>query len=305
MKTEDQASFHRRSSSIINKALPPAPPEFPSATQALINTLASQPNPEDKAWFLSRWTFSWVAGLARLGNKTLFKQEFHPLVSKDDDIAKTYPILEKAYNANPDASIIKAIKSAYGGMMCFIIFLDILKVLMDSGIILIMYFVVKKTQDDEKLAPEERDMYMYVGLFCGILGCQFGSALFYNYLSYWVNKTALRISSSISYMIYQKILDVSTLNPSAHSEGSIINHIQVDCVKLNNVAVGAIIAGVDSIFQMCFALTFGVFIFGWVFLVFPGVYFFFSMMSMLIMKIYIKNPKTPKPQNPVSLNSSE
>jgi ATP-binding cassette subfamily C (CFTR/MRP) protein 1 len=90
-------------------------------------------------------------------------------------------------------------------------------------------------------------------------------------------------------MIYQKILDVSTLNPSSHSEGSIINHIQVDCVKLNSTAVSAIISGVDSIGQMVFALTFGVFIFGWVFLVFPGVYFFFSMMSMLIMKIYIKN----------------
>jgi len=52
-------------------------------------------------------------------------------------------------------------------------------------------------------------------------------------------------------MVYEKILKISTLNPSEHNEGSIVNHINVDAVKFKD-AVGILVYGVDCFWQLVF-----------------------------------------------------
>jgi len=89
-------------------------------------------------------------------------------------------------------------------------------------------------------------------------------------------------------MVYEKILKISTLNPSEHNEGSIVNHINVDAVKFKD-AVGILVYGVDCFWQLVFGLAFGFYLYGWLLLVLLGTFMFFTVAGTFIFKFYLQN----------------
>jgi len=99
------------------------------------NKVVGQTNPEEKANGCSKLFFSWVSSIASLGNKVSFKQHHHPQLSTSDMVENNYPLVDKFYK-NPNISLLKAVWAAYKGMIICTLLIDLLKALLDSGVIL-------------------------------------------------------------------------------------------------------------------------------------------------------------------------
>ena len=94
----------------------------------------------------------------------------------------------------------------------------------------------------------------------------FLSYTLYNFASWMGARISLWMKTAVIYLTYKKIMKVSTLNPSEFTEGSIINFIQVDAMKIQDSMINVLTA-IDNAFQLLLSFAIGFFFVGYYYLI--------------------------------------
>ena len=166
-------------------------------------------------------------------------------------------------------------------MITIQVFAEVLEVLLTYKI---LYDAASGVTDDK-----DRQPVWFLGCeFLGLILCANIQAITYmnGYLE--VDRISARICCSLTFMIYNKILKVSTLNPSEFDEGKIINYIQIDANKLNR-SIGVLVFGLDSFWNLFFALLLGFILYGWVLVVLIITFVAMSFVINITFKQFFKN----------------
>lgn len=90
---------------------------------------------------------------------------------------------------------------------------------------LILYFFIDDVASGKYTGDERLKRYgMWYGL--AVL-TQLGGSVLQNYIFCDLARTGIRLKNTVIFALYKKILKTSVLNPSQHTEGNIINYVQV------------------------------------------------------------------------------
>lgn len=241
---------------------------MPARAISTIKKYASAQHPLDQVNFLNKAFISWASYFAYIGNKTPWKQEYHPNLPTEDDIDRNLLMLKENYK---DTSITRAILKTFKLQILKFIGLGTLHMMCDSGSSLILLSLTRYTEDASKLLPEDRDVWDLIPYFCGILVLQMFSSILSNYSQISLKRLSLRIQASLESMIYDKILMFSVLNPSDHDEGSISNYVNVDAPKVKD-ALEQFVWVFEGALTLCFCMVFGFYFYDWKFAVCLGVF---------------------------------
>ena len=237
---------------------------------------SNQTHPEDKANWLNRIIISWADGLVSLGNKSHWKQEFHPNVAQKDNLQQNsyrlkqyYKVLLMAESLNEKTSdknfLMHAIGKAFKRSAIFTFCMLCVYMTMEFAIILLSYNILDLSDkySKSKIQPEDMQMWGFIWRFLVLVILMIFRVLFLYNGNHEADRVGARAGTSIILMVYKKILKVSTLNPSSFNEGTIINNIQVDVNKISQ-SFAQMAYGVESVISCVFSIFLGFYLYGWV-----------------------------------------
>jgi hypothetical protein len=169
-------------------------------------------------------------------------------------------------------SIAKAAWRANRGVILWSFMMISFQCMLESAVVVLMYFVVKLANDYSQ--PDftgEKNLSHFAYYFGAIVLFQIASNIIANFASFTIDRASLRISGSLIYMIYQKMLKISSLRPGENLEGSIINHVQIDAPKINQ-CVGMMVHGLYCTWLLIFGMAIGIFLYSWLFFILFGTF---------------------------------
>jgi ABC-type multidrug transport system fused ATPase/permease subunit len=153
----------------------------------------------------------------------------HPPAPKRDGVHRSEERIIKLYKET--GSISKSIIAMYKGT---IIKNFILMALCQGCLCMLsvlMYLIIEDATaivDDEKRTIR---LSIYLGSLCV---CQIVGAFLKNYIYCDLSRLSVRLKCGVIFTIYKKLMRISVLNPSEHTEGNILNYINVDAQKLED-----------------------------------------------------------------------
>lgn len=97
---------------------------------------------------------------------------------------------------------------------------------------LLMYFTINDCLKTD-LSRDERTIKLAInlGLICL---CQIIAGFLKNYIYCDLSRLSIRLKCGVIFTIYKKLMRISVLNPSEHTEGNILNYMNVDSQKLED-----------------------------------------------------------------------
>lgn len=172
----------------------------------------------------------------------------HPAVPKRDSVVKNESKLFEIYKR----------KGSIGKSIISLFFWSIFKnfVLMGFAQLFLcamsvfMYLIIVTNTDDSISRDDKNDRYLY--FFGGLLLSQVFGSFLYNYIACDLSRLSVRLKSGVIFAIYKKLMKISVLNPSEHTEGNILNYINVDAQKLEDA-----ITKLNLLFESFWLIIFG------------------------------------------------
>jgi len=185
-----------------------------------------------KANCFSKFLMCWISAPLKLQKEvSLWTQDIHyDLPDYDLIVCKANKLFK---NFKRSRSIFGAILKTYGWELWKIFFLIIIYTALNFSTAFCTSIFVEKIQNSEGKISQE-DKYLIPGLFTGILLALFFSSAIFNYVTFQLNRMSYLARSSLNFLIFQKILNFDVLN-GVFSEGKIVNMIQVDCSKFEQM----------------------------------------------------------------------
>ena len=144
------------------------------------------------------------------------------------------------------------------------------------------FSVIVDLFDIHNTAPSKdtiKELGIYLALLVVVL---FTCAFLYSYTNFQTNRLSFLIRSNLIILVFNKVLKRNNLNPSEHNQGKVINYIQVDSMKVEQLLFNGI-----SMLQLFITLTLGsVYIWGLLNTALLAMYFSFAISSVIIYYIY-------------------
>lgn len=190
-------------------------------------------HPLQKAGLISKLFFLWVNKPLKLQKKLKgeFKQEDHYDLPTKDLISKNYRRIAKNFFRHAKGkSMSKTLLRTYSCQSFGLTLIIILYAALNFSTAYILSKVVEEIQSKKDFKKWENIQPILI-YFSAIIGAFFFSSVLYNYSLFQVTRLSYRLRSSLMTIIFEKMLKRNSLNPSSHSEGQIVNYIQVDCMK--------------------------------------------------------------------------
>lgn len=215
-----------------------------------IRKLAGRPHPLDKTGLFGAIFYSWVNPFLWVGNKTSFFQKMHADVPKRDSVVKNEEKLFQMYKKK--GSIGKSITSLYLGNIIKNFLLMGLCQLCLCAMSVLMYLILIVASDKTMSIKEQTRYYIYY--FSGLVFAQIFGALLKNYIYCDLSRLSVRLKNGVIFAIFKKLLNISVMNPSEHTEGNILNYINVDAQKLED-AITKLNLLMESFWLVVFGFT--------------------------------------------------
>lgn len=213
-----------------------------------IDKLKYKPHPLEKAGVFSAIMFWWVNPFISIGNRTSIEQRMMPDVPQRDRVEKNEQMLsgEFGIKGSIGSSIIKMYK---WNLLKNAILMMITQGCLCS-LALFLYFLVDDVANNKYHGDERLKRYgMWYGL---IVLTQLCGSILYNYITCDLARVGIRLKNSVIFTVYRKILKISVLNPSQHTEGEIITYVQTDCQKIEDA-----ISKFSQILEAAWQIVFG------------------------------------------------
>lgn len=253
------------------------------AIKKATNKLMFEAHPLEKAGVLGALTFSWVNPFLWIGNRTSLEQKMMPDVPKRDRVETNEQLISTTFNKN--GGIGKTVAAIYKWAFVKCFFLMMITQMCYCSLALILYLFVKDLAE-EKYRGDER--FKRFGMWFGlIILTQFLGGLLINYITIDLTRVGIRLKSSVIFAVYKKILRVSVLNPSQHTEGSIINYVQSDCQKIED-AVGKFSMALESFWQIMLGFGVSIYLIHFNVIALVVSYFLLTFLTLYLYKYIIK-----------------
>lgn len=248
-----------------------------------IAKLAQSIHPLDKTGFFGAIFFSWVKPFLWIGNRSSFSQEMHPRVPKRDSVVRNESKLFEIYKQK--GSIGKSIISLFFWNILKNFFLMGFAQLFLCMMSIFMYLIIITNASTTLNRDEKNSFYIYY--FGGLLLSQIVGAFIYNYIACDLSRLSVRLKSSVIFAIYKKLMKISVLNPSEHTEGNILNYINVDAQKLED-AITKLNLLFESIWLVIFGFSLCIFLVSYNIAACVIVFFSLTFVSMCFYKLIFK-----------------
>ena len=93
---------------------------------------------------------------------------------------------------------------------------------------LFLYLLLIDVSKAEKEEWDSEKKFNRFAIWYGaIVATQFLGSIFINYVMLDLGRLGIRLKNTVIFAIYKKTLKVSVLNPNQHTEGKIVNYVQV------------------------------------------------------------------------------
>lgn len=248
-----------------------------------IAKLAQSKHPLDNTGLLGAIFFSWVNPFLWIGKRTSFSQNIHPSIPKKDSVLYNESQIFELYKKK--GSIGKSIISLFfWNLFKNFILMGLAQFLLCSMSVF-MYLIII-TRADSSIEREEKNM-RYIYYFGGVLLSQVLGSILFNYITFDLSRLSVRLKSGVIFAIYKKLLRISVLNPSEHTEGNILNYINVDAQKLED-AITKLNLLFESFWLIVFGFTFCIFLVGYNIAACVIVFFSLTFLSMCFYKLIFK-----------------
>lgn len=180
---------------------------------------------ETVSWFSKLnnfWTFKEMAKTSKNGT---YKQEDHFNLPAVDKIPLNRDLIFSTWKHKK--SLLSTVLSLFWGRILWLTILFTLFQTLQQSSGLTLGLIVAQISDQEYTT--EREKYI-LAFKCGYLVmANLLAAMLYNYSSFYAKRLGLRMSSSISLILFEKVSKCNIINKSEHSQGNILNYIQIDC----------------------------------------------------------------------------
>jgi ABC-type multidrug transport system fused ATPase/permease subunit len=165
-----------------------------------------------------------------IGKRKSFEQSMHPPAPTRDRVDRSERRIIDLYKTH--GSISKSIIEMYKGT----IWKNFILMALCQGSLcmlsVLMYLTIKDSLNDS-FSSDERTwrLGIYLGLICV---CQILGSFLKNYIYCDLSRLSVRLKCGVIFTVYKKLMRISVLNPSEHTEGNILNYINVDAQKLED-----------------------------------------------------------------------
>lgn len=200
-------------------------------------------HPIDRVNFFNRIFFHWVRQIIYTSKQRKFEQDFHYALPLRDNIRTNEDKFIEIFDR--ERGLFKTIMKCFKADLLIGILWATLFVCTDYSVTMILFKIMsflqrtqarnKKFADQDVSSTPAVLATSEITSFCLFLVTnlllQFLSALFQNWNQMHFCRLSIRIRSCIIQLVIRKAFKFSLLNPSDHTEGKIINFIQVDTQK--------------------------------------------------------------------------
>lgn len=115
----------------------------------------------------------------------------------------------------------------------------------------LMYLIIK----DATGIIDNEERTIKLGIYFGSLCiCQIVGSFLKNYIYCDLSRLSVRLKCGVIFTVYRKLMRISVLNPSEHTEGNILNYINVDAQKLED-AITKLSLLMEAIWLIIFGFT--------------------------------------------------
>lgn len=186
----------------------------------------------------ARWTsrilFSWVEPYFKISKETVFQQSDHPSSLTSDDIDQNFELL--AVNHDPKQGIVKAIRKTYGKEIWFLVSLCIAESVLQVSFLYSGYLMTEAFNGELKKHGSLENKGSIFFWLLAMIGSSLVQGLVKEFSTFRRSRLAMRVSSTVTLLLYKKVTRIGILNSTEVDEGSITNTLQQDCERLKESA---------------------------------------------------------------------
>lgn len=217
--------------------------------------LMMSPHPLETSGLLSSLMFLWVNPFLWIGNRTALEQKVMPDVPQKDRVETNEQEISSSFSKI--GGIGRTVATIYKWAFLKCAFLMMITQACYCSLALIMYLSIKELAEEKYTGDEKIKRFgMWFGL---IVATQFLGGMLTNYITLDLTRTGIRLKSSVIFAVFKKILRVSVLNPSQHTEGSIVNYVQSDCQKIED-AVAKFSLALEAFWQIILGFSVSIYL---------------------------------------------
>jgi len=223
--------------------------------------------------------------MVNLGSYSPFKQDWHPNLPEHLKIGVDKPAIVKIWERNQKtgSTITGTLLKYYmKDVIWGIIFVLIAQIIV-VGNTLMYYFVVREAKNFMIDGKEQFSPNIFIWLFLGLFSGQILDQVWSKFNCFWMMRVGFRFNNNITSILYDKLLKISVINPSMHSQGKIINYFESDAPSVCKSMQSIVDVG-QSLFNLIVGVGAGYIIFGWYFFLYILTACFFGMLGFFVSK---------------------
>lgn len=209
-------------------------------------------NPLSRANFLSKFIINWAGFYVNASSKQPWEQHMYKDLDKIDTVGQNRPKFEEMYKRKK--SIWGTVFALYRLQMLQFLASMVVIVLVEYSTALFLSNIVKEIELGQENVKNRMD-FITINFIC-ILIAILVAPIIRQYYYFKAYRLGYRVKAALLSMTSSKILNFSVLNSSVHKEGKILNYIQIDIMRVENVSLqfyGIILFGFSIIFGMILA----------------------------------------------------
>lgn len=183
-------------------------------------------HPLETAWWITKlnnfWTFK---EMDKTSKKGTYEQGDHFDLPQDDRLPLNRELVYAKWKQT--GSLISTVWGLFWGRILGLLLLFTLYQFFQQSGALTLGFIVAQISYGETVTDSQRYI---LAAKCGyLLFANLMTPMVYNFAAFYAKRLGLRVSTSMSLIVFEKVTRCNLINKSEHSHGNILNYIQIDC----------------------------------------------------------------------------
>jgi ABC-type multidrug transport system fused ATPase/permease subunit len=96
---------------------------------------------------------------------------------------------------------------------------------------IVMYKIIVEAQTNNDTDERNKNLIILFSVLCAL---QILGSILKNYIACDLSRLSVRLKCGVIFAVYKKVLNISILNPSQHTESNVLNYMNVDAQKLED-----------------------------------------------------------------------
>lgn len=195
-------------------------------------------NPLASANYFQKLFLTWIGGYVNASKEKAWKQEDHYPLPVQDSVYYTKPLIKNCFDTKK--GVWGAIFSAYRKECISVLIVLLLITLLNFSTAIFLTNVISTIWEAEQRNPTNvgAEIQEEVGSVTTNLVLILSVNLVYPVVNIYLNwrayRVGMRVKQSMMAIVVDKIMKISTLNSTKYNEGTLLNYVQIDIVRVEN-----------------------------------------------------------------------